>query len=147
MRKQCVILAAAALLAVPAFAQKNEGTGGHTKTGAETAGRQKEFPAPAADFALGAKSIWALPAEPRPNPFPFPASSPDSDAPGKLLPRYEIAGLYQYIDFSPGGPFANFNNHGGTGSFTYNATRFLGLTRSEERRVGKEGETRRTTES
>ena len=128
MRKQCAILAAAALLAVPAFAQKNESTSGYKKTGAETADRRKELSALAADFALGTKSIWALPAEPRPNPFPFPAGSPDDDSPGKLLPRYEIAGLYQYIDFSPGGPFANFNNHGGTGSFTYNASRFLGLT-------------------
>ena len=128
MRKQCAILAAAVLLAVPAFAQKNESGGGYKKTGIQTTHSQEGFSAHAADFALGTKSIWALPAEPRPNPFPFPAGSADNDAPGKLLPRYEIAGLYQYIDFSPGGPFANFNNHGGTGSFTYNATRFLGLT-------------------
>ncbi len=36
--------------------------------------------------------------------------------------------MYDYINFAPGTPFANFNNHGATGSFTYNASRWLGLT-------------------
>jgi outer membrane protein OmpA-like peptidoglycan-associated protein len=35
--------------------------------------------------------------------------------------------MYNYINFDPGSPFANFNNHGATGSFTYNASRTLGL--------------------
>jgi hypothetical protein len=45
-----------------------------------------------------------------------------------LLPRFELAGMYDYINFSPGGAFANFNNHGGSVSLTYNASRWLGLT-------------------
>jgi outer membrane protein OmpA-like peptidoglycan-associated protein len=36
--------------------------------------------------------------------------------------------MYDYINFAPGDPFANFNNHGGSGSFTYNASRWIGLT-------------------
>jgi outer membrane protein OmpA-like peptidoglycan-associated protein len=44
------------------------------------------------------------------------------------VPRFEISAGYSYINFSPGDPFANFNNHGATGSFTLNANRFLGLT-------------------
>src|SRR5260370_41002450 len=36
--------------------------------------------------------------------------------------------MYDYINFAPGDPFANFNSHGGSGSFTYNASRWLGLT-------------------
>ena len=129
MRKWCATLAAGALFALPAFGQQNKNDGADKKTGIETADTRDASLRHTRDLALGATSIWALPAEPRPTPFPFPTSnSSDEDAPGRLLPRYEIAGLYQYIDFSPGGPFANFNNHGATGSFTYNATRFLGLT-------------------
>src|SRR5258708_757521 len=45
-----------------------------------------------------------------------------------VVPRYEIAGMYSYINFAPGDPFANFNNHGATGSFTYNASKWVGLT-------------------
>jgi hypothetical protein len=36
--------------------------------------------------------------------------------------------MYDYINFSPEEPFANFNTHGGSASFTYNASRWLGLT-------------------
>src|SRR6266704_1808255 len=43
-------------------------------------------------------------------------------------PRYELAGMYDYINFAPGDPFANFNTHGGSASFTYNASKWLGLT-------------------
>jgi outer membrane protein OmpA-like peptidoglycan-associated protein len=35
--------------------------------------------------------------------------------------------MYDYINFAPGDPFASFNNHGAAGSFTYNASRALGL--------------------
>jgi outer membrane protein OmpA-like peptidoglycan-associated protein len=36
--------------------------------------------------------------------------------------------MYNYINFAPGDPFANSNGHGGSGSFTYNASRWIGLT-------------------
>ena len=36
--------------------------------------------------------------------------------------------MYSYINFNPGNAFPNFNNNGGTGSFTYNFNKFLGLT-------------------
>jgi outer membrane protein OmpA-like peptidoglycan-associated protein len=35
--------------------------------------------------------------------------------------------MYQYINFRPGDPFRNFNNNGGTGSFTINVSRWVGL--------------------
>ncbi|HXJ76468.1 MAG TPA: flagellar motor protein MotB, partial [Candidatus Dormibacteraeota bacterium] len=44
------------------------------------------------------------------------------------MPRFEVNGGYSYINFDPGDPFRNFNNQGGTGGFTYNANRVLGLT-------------------
>jgi len=35
--------------------------------------------------------------------------------------------MYDYLNFSPGDPFSNFSNHGAAGSFSYNASRVLGL--------------------
>jgi len=52
----------------------------------------------------------------------------DTRAPGLLVPRYELTGMYDFVNFAPGDPFANFNSHGGAGSFTYNASKWLGLT-------------------
>ena len=46
---------------------------------------------------------------------------------GLLTPKWEIAGLFQYINFAPQS-YNNFNNYGATGSFTYNANKWLGLT-------------------
>jgi outer membrane protein OmpA-like peptidoglycan-associated protein len=36
--------------------------------------------------------------------------------------------MYEYINFRPGSPFTNFNAQGGAASFTYNASKWLGLT-------------------
>jgi len=36
--------------------------------------------------------------------------------------------MYDYVNFRPGGPFTNFNTQGGAASFTYNASKWLGLT-------------------
>jgi hypothetical protein len=36
--------------------------------------------------------------------------------------------MYSYVNFQPGSGFPNFNSEGGTGSFTYNANKWLGLT-------------------
>ena len=82
------------------------------------------------DAVAPSKDIFALPAVPRPKPFPKPrpAGSKDSDAPGQLVPRYEFGVLYDYVNFRPGSPFVDFNNHGASGSFTYNASKWLGLT-------------------
>jgi outer membrane protein OmpA-like peptidoglycan-associated protein len=75
------------------------------------------------------KNISRLPAVPRPKPFPKPQAAPkDTRAPGQLVPRYEISGMYFYVNAAPGSPFANFSNQGGGASFTYNASRWLGLT-------------------
>jgi outer membrane protein OmpA-like peptidoglycan-associated protein len=45
-----------------------------------------------------------------------------------MTPRFEGSLLYSYINLDPGSPFDSFSNHGGTGSFTYNVSRWLGLT-------------------
>jgi outer membrane protein OmpA-like peptidoglycan-associated protein len=131
MRNWYAALAMSALLALPLFAQqKNSGADDEAKNAAADPGKSV-----ASDSAAGggkaaaAKNIFALPATPRPAPFPGPAAgAADSAPPGTLLPRYETASMYQYINFKPGNPFAGFSNHGSTGSFTYNASRSLGLT-------------------
>jgi len=130
MRNWCAALAMSALLALPLCAQqKNKGAGDDTANAATTAEKNAASNNAAGGEAAAAKSIFALPATPRPTPFPGPAgAAADSRPPGTLVPRYEIAGMYEYINSQPGSPFTNFNTQGGAASFTYNASKWLGLT-------------------
>jgi outer membrane protein OmpA-like peptidoglycan-associated protein len=131
MRNWCAALAVGALLALPLCAQeKNSGPSGES-SGAAAAEEKNAAASNAAASSkiVVVKGVFALPATPRPTPFPGgqpPAR--DTRPPGLLVPRYEIAGMYDYVNFAPGSPFANFNNHGGSGSFTYNFSRWVGLT-------------------
>ena len=130
MRKWCSLVAIGTLLALPAWAQqKNNGTGDDTAA-ANTSAESSAPANNAANVAPASRNVFALPSSPKPKATPFPAaaSKGTEEAPGRLLPRYEIAALYQYLNFNPGDPFNNFNNHGATGSFTYNANKWLGLT-------------------
>ena len=129
MRKSCLILAMGAFLAVPLCAQqKSSGTGEGNNGAAAEKSAAANKPA-ATSNAVPIKGVFASPAVPRPTPFPGPAATTkDTRPPGRLVPKYEIAGMYDYINFSPGSPFANFNNHGASGSFTYNFSKWLGLT-------------------
>jgi hypothetical protein len=105
-------------------------TSSRTETGAERSSGGTSN-AVANDASAPSKGIFALPAVPRPKPLPRPRPAEggkNSDAPGQLVPRYEFAVLYDYVNFRPGSPFADFNNHGASGAFTYNASRWLGLT-------------------
>ena len=144
MRNGCAVLAMSALLALPLCAQqKNSGAGGETtNTAAGAEKRASSSKATGSSKAVGAKGVLALPAMPRPTPFPGPATSADTRAPGTLVPRYELAAMYDYVNFEPSGPFTDFSNHGAAGSFTYNASRVLGLAaeagwyRFKDRNVG-----------
>jgi outer membrane protein OmpA-like peptidoglycan-associated protein len=127
MRKSFVVLAMGAFLALPLLAQQKSDSSGAAAPAAEK-GAVPEKKA-ASSEAVPVKGVFALPATPRPTPFPGPAdSSRDTRPPGRLVPRYEFALTYDFISFAPGNPFANFNNHGGAGSFTYNFSKWLGLT-------------------
>src|SRR5712664_201053 len=131
MRNWCAALVMSALLALPLCAQqKSTGAGDETTSAAPKAEKHATSSnAAPSSKPVAAKNVFALPARPRPTPFPGPAAAPaDSRPPGRLVPRYEVAGIYSYINFAPGDPFANFNNHGATGSFTYNASKWVGLT-------------------
>src|SRR6516225_9653268 len=128
MRNWCVTGVLSVLLASPLCAQQKAAvdTPGRTETAAEKPSGGSSHAA-----VLPSKGIFALPALPRPKPSPKPgpaAGGKNSDAPGQAVPRYEFGVLYDYVNFHPGSPFANFNNHGGSGAFTYNASRWLGLT-------------------
>src|SRR6267143_3510157 len=107
MRKSCLVMAMSAFLALPLFAQQKRSAGndGNTGTAAE-----KSAPASSASknsSVVHVNGIFALPAVPRPTPFPGPAAATeDTRPPGRLVPRYEIAGMYDYISFGPGDPFA-----------------------------------------
>jgi outer membrane protein OmpA-like peptidoglycan-associated protein len=137
MRNWCAAVVMSALLGVPLCAQqKSSGAGDDTTNAAANAEKSATSNtgagggnAAGSSKPLAAKGLFALPATPRPTPFPGPApAAKDSSAPGLFVPRYEFAALYQYINFAPGDPFSNFNTHGATGSFTYDASKWLGLT-------------------
>lgn len=129
MRKWGVVVGLCALLGLPLYAQQS---GSETKDAVTAANDAKAADAASTsdtENVVPYHSLFALPAAPRPRPTPFPAADSSKDeAPGRLVPRYEIAGGFSYINFDPGGSFNNFSNKGGTGSFTYNANRWLGLT-------------------
>jgi outer membrane protein OmpA-like peptidoglycan-associated protein len=131
MRNWCAALAMSAVLALPLCAQQKSGGAGNDANNAGTPAEKSAAASPAAGSSkiIVAKSGFALPATPRPTPFPGPAAeTKDTRPPGRLVPRYEVAGMYQYVNYAPGAPFANFNNQGAVGSFTYNASKWLGIT-------------------
>lgn len=130
MRNLCAALAMSALFALPLCAQqKNSGTGNETTNAAGNAEKNAASGKNAeSNKSVAASGLFALPAAPRPKPLPGPAAGSEKRAPGQLVPRFEIAGMYDYINFGPGSPFANFDNQGGSGSITYNASRWIGLT-------------------
>src|SRR5690349_9693874 len=130
MRNWCVAAALGVFLASLLRAQQKaaDDTSSRNETAAEKSSGGTSN-AVANDAVAPSKGIFALPAAPRPKPLPKPrpGGSKDSDAPGQLVPRYEFAVGYDYVNFNPGNPFSSFNNHGAAGSFTYNASRWLGL--------------------
>ncbi len=133
MRRLCLMMVVGALFALPGWAQQ-----GDEQSKAKKSSDDSTAAAPAttdSNAAPDASRSFAVPDPPRPNPFPGPtpvpaasSSTPDSSAPGRIVPKYELAGMYSYINFNPGNAFPNFNNNGGTGSFTYNLNPYLGLT-------------------
>ena len=128
MRGKCgLIIAGMALLSLPLVAQENNSGSNEEANRREVIARStRETESRFAAVRL--KSVNAL-AFPAPLPTPFPAAANgSSEAPGRVLPRFELGGGYSYVKFNPGSPFGSFSNQGGGGSFTYNASRYLGLT-------------------
>jgi outer membrane protein OmpA-like peptidoglycan-associated protein len=129
MRKSCLVLAMGAFLSLPLFSQQKSNT---SNDGSGGAAAEKSAPPGSASKNSGIVHVngtFALPAASHPTPFPGPKdATKDSRPPGRLVPKYELAGVYDYINFSPGDPFSNFNNQGAAGSFTFNVSKWVGLT-------------------
>src|ERR1700738_3981499 len=102
MRKLSPVLAMSALLALPLFAQQKSST---LNDGSNGAAAEKSAPASPASRNSGIVHVngtFALPAASPPTPFPGPKdATKDSRPPGRLVPKYELAGVYDYINFSP----------------------------------------------
>jgi len=130
MRRLCLTVAISAVLVLPAWAQQGEDS---TRDGAKTTAESTAAASTAETtnaVPAASRSSFAIPDVPRATPFPGPAASASSDegGPGLSVPRFELAGMYSYINFQPGSGFQNFNGNGGTGSFTYNVNKWIGLT-------------------
>jgi len=83
------------------------------------------------DFSIAPASprLFAMPAAAAGKPRTFFRTGGQPVEPwrlGRLTPKFEVAGLFSYINFGPGSE-PNFNNFGATGSFAYNANKWLGL--------------------
>jgi len=127
MRKWYAIVAMGALLALPICAQqKDAGTATSSNTSESTNA------VPAGDFGIAHASanLFGMPAAAA---KPADVFSDWSNNPwnrhawGQLTPKFEVAGMFSYINFAPGTSFRNFNELGATGSFAYNVNRWLGL--------------------
>src|SRR2546430_8089624 len=116
MRRLCLTVGLCAILAVPGFAQqgKNEGKGDAKLSGENTATSSNANDGDAAVSASAPRNLFAMPAPPKANPFPTAAaaSSGSDEAPGLMVPKFELAAGYSYIHFNPCDPFASWNNHG-----------------------------------
>jgi outer membrane protein OmpA-like peptidoglycan-associated protein len=132
MRNWCVTVVVGALLALPLCAQqKDASTASKTKGTTESTATAN---ATASDFSIAPASptLFAMPAAAAPKPADifsdWANNAWNRHAWGRLTPKFEIAGMYQYMNFNPGSGYYSFNNNGATGSFTYNANNWLGLT-------------------
>src|SRR5271169_2263878 len=131
MRKWCVTVAMGALLALPLCAQQKDASTASNRN--ETTENTATANAPASDFAIAPASstLFAMPAAAAAKPADIYSDWDNNPwnrhAWGLLTPKFEVAGLFQYISFCPCS-FPSFNSFGATGSFTYNTNKWLGLT-------------------
>src|SRR5579859_7540241 len=108
MRNRCALLAVSALFALPLCAQQNRQGVGETPATADETANSPAPKTPSGDLVPGPRTLFAFPDAPRPKPFPADQKSADDTAPGRLTPRFEIAGLFHYANFHPGDPFSSF---------------------------------------
>jgi hypothetical protein len=118
------------LFALPLCAQqKDASTASKSNTPSENTATAN---ATAGDFSIApaSSSLFPMPAAAAARPadiFSDWDNNPwNRHAWGLLTPRYEIAGMFSYVNFCPCS-FNNWNSFGATGSFTYNANKYLGL--------------------
>ena len=126
MRKWMVFVAMGVLLALPLCAQqKDAGTANNGK------GTDSTNAVPGGEFNIAPASptLFAMPAPPA---KPADVFSDWSNNPwnrhawGQLTPRFEVAGMFSYINFCPC-TLRHFNELGATGSLAYNVNRWVGI--------------------
>jgi outer membrane protein OmpA-like peptidoglycan-associated protein/opacity protein-like surface antigen len=130
MRNWCASVAMGALLALPVCAQQKDASTASKSNDRSEGTAAANTTASEFSIAPASRTLFAIPAAalPRPDEMSDWNNNPwNRHAWGLLTPKWEIAGLFQYVNFSPQS-FNNFNNYGATGSFTYNANKWLGLT-------------------
>jgi Big-like domain-containing protein len=129
MRKWYAAVAMGAMFAMPAWAQqKNTDDEAAAAAKAESAtAAASTSAASGSGLARSRRNTSSAPEAPRPNPLPKTGGASD-EAPGRLTPKWEVGGMYNYMNIHPGSPFEHFGSHGGSGSFTYNPSKWLGLT-------------------
>jgi outer membrane protein OmpA-like peptidoglycan-associated protein len=129
MRKWWVV-ALGVLIAMPAFAGQKSDATDDTAAATATENSSSATSAESSATVAPATNIFAVPMPPRATPFPpVPPTlfGAGVEANGQITPKFEIAFLYQFVNFSPGGVFRNFNSHGGSGEIAYNPSRWLGI--------------------
>ena len=131
MRNWCATVALGTLLlALPLCAQQKDASTA-SKTNDTSDNGSTANAAPPSDFSIApaSQTLFAMPAPaPMPDIYTDWANNPwNRHAWGLLTPRYEVTGMFQYVNFCPCS-YNNFNNLGASGEFTYNATSWLGLT-------------------
>jgi outer membrane protein OmpA-like peptidoglycan-associated protein/opacity protein-like surface antigen len=130
MRNWCATVAMGALLALPLCAQQKDASTASKSDERSEGTAAANTTASEFSIAPASRTLFATPAAaaPRPDEMSDWNNNPwNRHAWGLLTPKWEVAGLFQYVNFSPQS-FNNFNNYGATGSFTYNANKWLGLT-------------------
>jgi len=125
MRKWYAVVAMGALFALPICAQQKDASTTSSNASESTNA------VPAADFGIAHASanLFGMPAAAAnpPDVFSDWSNNPwNRHAWGQLTPKFEVAGMFSYINFCPCS-FRNFNELGATGSFAYNVNRWLGL--------------------
>jgi len=128
MRKWFAIAAMGAMFALPAWAQQKNGDDNARDTKAANATAAPATAGGGAGLSHSMRSPFGTPEAPRPKPSPKAGGSSSDDAPARLVPKVEVGGMYDYMNFRPGDPFNHFGAQGGSGSLTYNASKWLGLT-------------------
>lgn len=127
MRDWCAALALTALVALPVSAQRNNGVSDDAARGASG---PVSSPAPklvSGDITPAARTLFALPEAPRAKALPADEKSSSDTPPGRLVPSYEVAGMFDYANMHPGGGFPSFSAFGGSGEFVWNPSRWVGL--------------------
>jgi hypothetical protein len=131
MWRWCATLAMGALIALPLCAQQKDASAANKS--ADTSDNAVPAKSVAGDFSIApaSSSLFAMPAPAAARPADIYSDWDNNPwnrhAWGLLTPKYEVTGMYSYINFDPQ-VYNNWNNQGATGSFTYNPNRWLGLT-------------------